>query len=196
MILCVQKQKLEEVLATVSPLMDKYQRREQSFPDDVTKWLEDAEKTMSQLRLPEGSEMSVLRGRITKSVEVAQVKESTRAAVRLARTVTAAEALERAEEILRQKMLAAEERLRMFEDKVCEGMTAFLLQNETPDRDSSPNEWLGAIWKQFSAFQATRPLAIYLSASLSYTDRLFILGRVLERIKDNEVAAGSEQLMG
>lgn len=190
MILSVQIEKLSSYLGTLAPLMDKYQRGELSFPDDALKWLEEAEKTMSRLRLPEGAEMSALRGRILKAADVSTSPENhlTRTAIRRARSAAAAEVLERAEAILRSRLLAAEERLRLFEDKLCEGMTALMLQTPLPEKTLPHMERLNRVWNLLRQQQSTRPLALYLTASLTTFDRSFILDRVLSRINEEELA--------
>jgi hypothetical protein len=187
MILCVQMDRLGSCLSTLAPLIDGYRNGNPSFPDDTLKWLEEAEKTMSTSRLPEGAEMSALRGRILKVPDALPADEGRpkRTAVRRARNAAAAEALERAEAILRRRVLDAEERLRHFEDKLCEGLTAFLLQNSLPERSLPHQVWLNQIWTGFQKFQATRPLAIYIAASLSKVDRNYILDRVMARVAEN-----------
>lgn len=184
MILCVQLEKLGAQLGTLSPLLDRYQRADPLFADLALKWLEEAEKAMGTLRLPEGAEMSALRGRILKAADSLPAEENrpSRVAMRRARDAAAAEALERAESILRRRVLAAEERLKFFEEKLCEGLTAFLLQNDLPARGPAHQVWLLRIWEAFRQFQATRPLAVYMAASLSSTDRCYLLDQVLERV--------------
>lgn len=188
MILCVQLEKLGGHLALLAPLLDKYQRNEPSFPDETLKWLEEAEKTMSMLRLPEGGEMSALRGRILKAADALPAEDGrpARSAVRRARSAGAAEALDRAESVLRRRVLAAEERLKFFDEKLCEGMTAFLLQNGLPAKGAAHQGWLMEVWDQFRQFEATRPLALYMAASLSQTDRCYVLDRVLSRVTGRE----------
>jgi hypothetical protein len=195
MILCVQIDKLGSCLSTLAPLMDRYQNGKPGFPDDTLKWLEDAEKTMSMLRLPDGAEMSALRGRILKAPDALPADDGRpkRAAVQRARNAAAAEALERAEAILRRRLLDAEERLRHFEDKLCEGITAFLLQNSLPEKTSQHQVWLNKIWTRFKQFQATRPLAIYIAASLAQVDRCYILDRVLTRAAENDLEPSSNE---
>ena len=193
MILCVQIEKLSSCLGTLAPLIDRYQRGEPRFPDETLKWLEEAERTMSMLRLPEGAEMSALRGRILKAPDALPADDGRpkRTAAQRARNAAAAEALERAEAILRRRLCEAEERLRHFEDKLCEGITAFLLQNALSEETSPHQVWLNQIWTRFKQFQATRPLAIYMGASLTKVDRSYILDRVLARAGENEVKSFS-----
>ncbi len=184
MILCNQMSTLSQCLDEVAPLMNRYQQGEINFPDLVLQWLENAEQKMSILHLPDGSEMSSLRGRILKTADALSNVEPrpSRSAVRKKRNASAAESLQRGEAVLRNRLLAAEERLNMFEDKLCEGITAFLLQNALPEQGAPHQIWLQQTWSRLSWFQATRPLCLYLAASLSQVDRLYILDRVLGRV--------------
>lgn len=195
MILCVQIEKIGVCIKGLTPLMDRYQRGEVDFPDEAIKWIEQAEKTMSELRLPDGAEMSTLRGRVLKAEDALPASEGgrpLRSAVRRARNTAAAEAVDRAETVLRGRLVAAEERLKLFEDKLCEGMTAFLLQNALPPRSASRQNWLSSVLASLREFTATRPLSIYLSASLSKVDRLYIMDRVMIRLSDADVPPAAE----
>lgn len=183
MILAVNIEKLTSHLSTLAPLIDKYQFGEPSFADDALKWLEEAEKIMSQLRLPEGSEMSALRSRIIRATDVSTLdNKSTRSHLRKARNAAAAEALDRAESIMRGRLLTSEERLKFFEEKLCEGMTALLLQTPLPEKRGSYMEWLNLVWNTLKQEQSTRPLTLYITASLTPFDRSLILDRVLSRV--------------
>ena len=186
MILCVEIEKISAHLTSFSPLMDQYQKGDIKFSDNALKWLEKSEEIMSSLRLPEGSEMSTLRGRILKAKDSLHKKggetKPSQSKIRRARNLASAEALDRAEAILRNRILSAEERLKVFEDKLCEGITAFLVQNQLPESITPRQTWLLLVWKHLCQFQATRPLTLYLAASLSQPDRIVILDKVLSRI--------------
>ena len=70
MILSMQVEKLSPHLASLAKLLDGYQQSDPAFPDSALVWLSDVEAAMGALRLPEGSEMSALRGSILKSTDV------------------------------------------------------------------------------------------------------------------------------
>jgi len=185
MTLAVQIEKLTFYLSTLAPLIDQYQRGEPDFADETLEWLEEAEKTMSQLRLPEGSEMSSLRSRIIRATDVPALEgKTTRSNLRKVRNAAAAESLERAESIIRSRLLTAEERLKFFEEKLCEGMTALLLQTQLPEKKDPYTEWLNLVWDKLKNEPSTRPLALYITASLTPFDRSIILDRVLNRITE------------
>jgi len=178
-ILCVQTAKLGQRLAQISTLITLYHQGDPSFVDRTLTWLEETEKAMSQLHLPTGAELSGLRGKILRSDEDVNLRRS---AARRLRFAAAAAALERTEAILREHIQHAEDRLRFFEEKLCEGMTAFLLQVELPEKTGSYNSWLSDVWSLMQHQPATHPLALYVVASLSPIDRSYVLDRILARV--------------
>ena len=184
MILCIQIKELEEQLSQISPLIDLYKKGDATFPEKVITWLEKTEKTMSQMHLPEGSEMSSLRSKILKNNDILRTGSDrpTRSELRKARNAEAASSLERGEEILRVRTSLSEDRLFEFENKLCEGITAFLLENTLPQTHGDHTQWIQHIWEVFSQQEPTKALAIYLSASLSSYDRSYILSRVITRV--------------
>jgi hypothetical protein len=183
MILAVQIEELSSYSKTLIPLIDQYQKGEPDFADNTLKWLEESEKMMSRLRLPEGSEMSALRSRIIRTGQVS-ISERTlsRSNLRKARNVAAAEALERAEVIIRSRRIKAEERLNFFEEKLCEGMTALLLKQPLLQMEENYTKWLDRIWNKLNEEPSTRPLALYIAASMTPYDRSIILNLVLDRV--------------
>jgi hypothetical protein len=183
----MQIEELTTFLRKLSSLIDCYQRGEFGFPDKVLEWLEEAEKILSKLRLPDGSEMSALRGLILKTTDQ-QTASDSRSSIRRAKNVAAAEALERAEKVMRERILTAEERLKVFEDKLSEGMTAFMLQNVLPEMESSRQKWLIDIWSEIRKFKPTQPLAIYLASSLSQADRCYILDHVISKLSSLDIS--------
>lgn len=187
MYLCVQVEVLRSHLSTLAPLIDKYQRGDMDFSDQALVWLEEAEKSMSSLHLSRGSEMSSLRGSILGAADALLSRDeyTRRGQIRKARALAAVESLRRAEEIMRQDLLSAQERLKFFEDKLAEGMTAFVLQNSLPP--GAGNSWLDQVWREFSQNESTRALASYIVASLSPYDRSYILIQVMERVSQNDL---------
>jgi hypothetical protein len=187
MILSLQVEKLSAHLSTLAPLMDRYQKGDTSFSDGALKWLEDAEKIMSGLRLPEGSEMSALRGRILKASDQSRSSSAkpSRSSIRQARNAAAAEALERAEDLMKIRVLAAEKRLRFFDEKICEILAAFMAQKPRADLADLYHIKLDRVWEKMSENASTRAHVMYVSASLSSIDRSLLLNQILERFSEN-----------
>jgi hypothetical protein len=184
MILCIQIKELGEQLSLISPLIDLYKKGDATFPDKVISWLEKTEKTMSQMHLPEGSEMSSLRAKILKNNDILRLgsDKPTRSELRKSRNAEASSSLERGEEILRVRLSMSEERLTEFENKLCEGITALLLENTLPQNQGDYTQWIKQIWELLAQQESTKALTIYLSASLSSFDRSYILDKVITRV--------------
>ncbi|MGK0422223.1 MAG: hypothetical protein ACJAT9_001908, partial [Polaribacter sp.] len=149
-------------------LIDMYKKGDSNFSRHVIEWLEKNEEIMSKLHLSEGGEMSVLRSRILKFTDVYRPADErlTQSALRKGKNAETASVVERAEEIIRIAIQESEERLLQFENKLCEGMTAFLLENELPPQGRNYMGWLNQIWQMIKAQGSTRALAMYISASL------------------------------
>tara|TARA_B110000908_G_scaffold59738_1_gene72486 strand:- start:399 stop:977 length:579 start_codon:yes stop_codon:yes gene_type:complete len=172
-------------------LIDMYKKGDSNFSRHVIEWLEKNEEIMSKLHLSEGGEMSVLRSRILKFTDVYRPADErlTQSALRKGKNAETASVVERAEEIIRIAIQESEERLLQFENKLCEGMTAFLLENELPPQGRNYMGWLNQIWQMIKAQGSTRALAMYISASLVAYDRTYILDKVISRLSEDELQA-------
>lgn len=184
MILCHQIERLEPSLEDLARLMELYRNGDYTFPDAAVKWLDEAEKMLAVLRVTGSSELATLKGRVIKAPEVlhTDIEKPSRSRVRATRNVAAMEALERGETILREALTEARERLDRFEEKLCEGLTALCLQVELPPLCSPRSAWLSQVWRVLADTAPTKPLSLYLAASLSMVDRLYLLDRVLGRL--------------
>lgn len=185
MYLFLRIEKLGGHLATLKDLMDDYQRRNPRFVDAALEWLTAAEKQMSELRLPQGSEMSALRSRILRVADaMPATEERRRTEIRRAQNATATEALERAEDVLRRIVIEAEDRLDRFEERLAEGITRAMMRGAIPPRSPNWMGWLREVWLGLAQCSETRELTVYLAASLPAPDRLYLLDRVLGRLAD------------
>lgn len=191
MILFMQVEKISDFLSTLSPLIDEYKAGNYAFAVRAIDWLQAAENLMSSLRLPEGAEMSSLRAQILKAGDIAKDDEGrrTRSAIRRSCNAAAADALERAESILRRRIVEAEEKLQHFEDKLSEAVTAAVLVEAFPYPPQEPRQmWLEQVWAGLTRHQSIRPTTIYLATSLLASDRLFILDRIMNRLFQSSTA--------
>lgn len=183
-------EKIRGQLAHLPSLLERYQRGDLDFPDITVAWLETVEKELGNLRLTELSELAILRGRVLKAAEETGLADSPiggkRAHQRARRNTAAVESADRAESILRNRIQQSETRLQAFEDKLCEGLTAFLLENPlTGDAGPSSESQLRNLWQSLAQYAPTRPLIIYLSVALASTDRFYLLGQVMRRMNNN-----------
>lgn len=191
MINCMVIEELKKRSKLVPFLIDMYKKSDSSFSKHVIEWLEKNEEIMSKLHLSEGGEMSVLRSRILKFTDTYRPADErlTQSALRKGKNAETASVVERAEEIIRIAIQESEERLLQFENKLCEGMTAFLLENELPPQGRNYMVWLNQIWQMIKAQNSTKALAMYISASLVAYDRTYILDKVISRLSEDELQA-------
>lgn len=186
----IMMERLSACAAEIADVMDYYTQRDPSFPARALLWLKDAEKVMSELRLPEGAEMATLRGAILKADDVARDDEGkrTRRAITHARNAAAADSLARGEEILRTRIAQSEDRLAHFEGKLVEAMTAAVLLGLIPERGGHPLEgWLRQVWESLNGRQELRPTMIYMAAALKSVDRLYVLNQVMSRVMERDL---------
>lgn len=193
MINCMVIEELDKRVKMVRPLINLYKNGDSSFPSQVITWLDDTEEVMSRLHLPQGSEMSVLRSKILKFTDIYRPtgEKATQSAMRKGKNAEAATVVERAEEIIRTAIENSEERLLQFENKLCEGMTAFLLENSLPPNRGGYMFWLNQIWSEIKAQPSTRALAMYINASLVSFDRTYILDKVISRLREEDLQQAS-----
>ncbi len=191
MILCLRVERLSERLQGLGGVIDRYERGDPDFAEAAIAWLRATESLMAGLRAREAGELAVLRGGITRSGERALQAEGERVprgALRRARAVAAAEALERAGALVQQLVGEAEGRLRHFEGKLIEAITAGVLVGLVTARgEVSQERWLALTWRRLAEHQATRPTAVYIASALHAPDRLYILDRVLARLGEPEM---------
>ncbi|MCW8875513.1 MAG: hypothetical protein OQJ89_06265 [Kangiellaceae bacterium] len=191
MILSIQIEKISDFLATLSPLMDMYKDGNYSFASRAIDWLEEAEKLMSSLRLKEGAEMSSLRAQILKAGDIAKDDHGarTRSAIRRACCAAAADSVTRAESILRNRILQAEDKLNHFEEKLCEAVTAAVLVDCFTHSPREPRQqWLMKVWQELSQHNSIRPTTVYLATALLSVDRLYLLDKIMARLYENDAA--------
>ena len=189
MIHCMVIEELEKCSEQISVLVDLYKNGDSRFSKLVINWLEQNEEIMSRLHLSQGGEMSVLRSRILKFSDVYRSSEErlTQSKLRKGKNAEAASVVERAEEIIRYAIQESEQRLLQFENKLCEGITAFLLENELPPQGHSYVAWLNQIWMMLKEQGSTKALVMYIGISLGAYDRTYILNKVISRVLEDEL---------
>ena len=193
MLLAIRVERLGAQLGGLGAIVDRYERGDPDFPEAAIAWLRAAEHLLQNLRAREAAELAALRGAITRAGERVGLddRESSprRGLVQRARAVAAAESLARAGALLQQIAAEAESRLRHFETKLTEALTAAVLVGLVSlPTDPSRERWLSQVWQRLAGHQATRPTAVYLAAALRAPDRLYVLDRVLSRLCESELA--------
>ena len=178
------KEVLTDHLALLSDLATQYRRDTPSWPATAERWLEEAEKRLAQFRFTEAGLIAAARGGIGKATDIMKnTEQATRRQVERAGRAATWEAVQEAARLLEQRAGQAEEKLRAFEDKLCEGLTAYFLQHPTPgEQPQTPEE----VWHGLKLWESTKPSSLYLEASLAQHDRIYLLRRILERFQVNE----------
>ena len=187
---CMVIENIGSYLETLGGVIDLYADGDFSFPDAAGEWLSGAEEVMSKLRLPDGARLAALRGKILAAGDNTKDPDGyfSRSLSRKAREVAAAESLEIAEEVMRGSLQSSREQLEHFRSKLAEAITAAALSNVIPLPETTPRQvWLNQVWAAFAAFQATRPSAIYIAASLTITDRIYLLDQVMNHLLNNQM---------
>jgi hypothetical protein len=191
MLLAMRIEGIGERLRGLGGVVDRHERGDPEFPEAAITWLRACEQLLLGLRIREGAELATLRGAIVKAGERLVDDDSgtsRRTAARRARAVAAADSLERANTLLQQIAAEAESRLRHFEAKLTEAMTAAVLVGLVEPPPDEPRErWLARVWQRLAAHQATRPTTVYLAAALHAPDRLYLLDRVLARLAEPDL---------
>ena len=187
MLLAMRVESIGERLRGLGEVVDRYERGDPEFPEAAIAWLRAGEQLLLRLHVREGADLAALRASIARAGERAPERDaeatSRRGAARRARAAAAAEALERAAALLQQAAGEADTRLRHFETKLTEAMTAAVLVGLVEPQRGDPRErWLARTWQRLADHQATRPTAVYLAAALHAPDRLYLLDRVLARL--------------
>lgn len=189
MFLALRVDRLSARLRELGAVVDRYERGDPGFADAAVAWLRGAEEVMGALGMAEAGELAGLRAAIAKATERAAVGDPDRGRqVRRSRAAAAAESLERASAILQPLVAEAEGRLRHFEQRLIEAITAGALVGLLDDPAGRSREvWLRAIWARLAEHPATRPTALYLAAALRAADRLVVLERIVDRLSDAEL---------
>ena len=98
------------------------------------------------------------------------------------------DALNLAEAILRKRLLASEDEVDAYEDKLVEAVTGLVVLGHLPPMEGvERNGWTQQVWTALASQDATRPTAIWLSAALSAPDRLSLLDRILQRLRSSQL---------
>ncbi len=184
----MQAEKLSDKLSEIKQLIDLYQSGDWSFPEKAITWIEESEKLMQELRLIDGSELATLRARVVKvpDEQASRGDDRKRSATRSAQNAAAADALERAEFILRGRVREATDKLEHFEAKLAESVTTMTMSSQLPPRHSVWMNWISQVWQSLAQCTETQSFAVYMSSSLSSGDRFYLLDQVLGRLVEGD----------
>lgn len=160
-----------------------YRKNSPSWLPQAEYWLEEAQAHMIRFRFPEAGLIAAARGGIAKAGDAFQRGGllSGRQTEK-ARNTAAWEAVQETARLLTERARQAEDWLRAFDDKLCEGLTTYFLQHPI-DVENGEKPGPAGLWRGLKGCEATRALALYVETSLSSQDRQYLLERIVLRLQ-------------
>jgi hypothetical protein len=167
-------------LEQLSGIASLYRENALTWMPQAERWLEEAETHMARFRFPEVGLIAAARGGLSKASDTFQSGERhSRRQEEKARNAAAWTAVQEASGLLTTRTRQAEDKLQVFDDKLCEGLTAYFLHHPAEEGGVRPNP--AGLWRGLKEFEATRALALYVEASLAAQDREYLLERIVSR---------------
>lgn len=167
-------------LEKLSGLASLYRQSSPLWLPQAEQWLEEAETHMARFRFPEVGLIAAARGGIAKATDALQPGEQhSRRQAEKNRNAAAWAAVQETARLLTERARQSEDRLRAFEEKLCEGLTAYFLQHPVEEGGEKPGP--AELWLGLKESEATGALALYVEASLASQDREYELERILGR---------------
>ncbi len=180
--LAITRYQLLEHLSELPAIVDGYARRE-LFVQHVLEWMSRTEGSLQQLRNPLASQFAAERARILAVSDGLRQNGLTteRISKRKAERAITALALNRVEESLRNEVHAIDRKLEDMREKMASFVAAVSVRIPISAPPPEPRqEWLRHSWQRFGELEETRKLYVYLNASLSPSDRLFLLEEIVQ----------------
>jgi hypothetical protein len=151
-------------------------------------WLSGAEALLREERLPQATEVLTARANVVAARDRARTRGENGGGQRRAEALAAIDAIGVTEALLRSRVVAIESTIDGFEDRLVEAVTALAVLGHLPPMEGvGRNLWTQQVWAALTNEQATRPTAMWLAAALSAPDRLFLLDRILIRLRSSEL---------
>ncbi len=186
--LIVTREKLVAHLLELSAIVDRYQRSDPEFVEQVAAWLIAVEKTLQQLRSPLSSQIAGQRARLLavqdgfREPSLAENRVSRRKAVRAAAGLVVG----RAEEALRARLAAIDARFDEAREKMAQYLAVTTSVRPIPLPPTEPRTaWLRSVWASLEDVPNTQGMRGYLNAALRPSDRLHVLGEVVDNLIEN-----------
>jgi hypothetical protein len=176
------KEMLFAHLEQIPTLASLYRQNAPSWLPQAEQWLAEAETRMARFRFPEVGVIAAARGDISKAQDALPIPElRSRRQEEKARNAAAWAAVDETARLITERSRQSENRLRAFEDKLCEGLTAYFLQHPREEGSEKPNP--AGLWRGLKECEATKALALYVETSLGAQDREYLLEQVVCRLQ-------------
>lgn len=183
--LALTREKCLSHLLEVPNLVHLYQNREPSFVERTVEWLSTVERTLSQFRHPFTSFVAVERGKILavldgyQDAQVASEKQNKRK-LRLATTLVV---LCNVEGELKRIISEIDNQFQVWQEKMVQFLAIASSKQAIPlTADVSKPEWLSNIWIMLKPEDNTQSMYNYLNFAMKPSDRLYILGTLMENL--------------
>jgi hypothetical protein len=191
--LLLTRESLVSHLLELSEVIDLYATGDPRFIPECSSWLHKVEGTLGKLRSPLVSKAATERGRLLAYMDGyreagAPVRQhSSRREVRAA----AWSALSSTEAVLRAAVTEIDGRLAGLREKLAQylAVSSSAQPLPLPSDGEDRNDYLRRVWSSLSAGPETKNMRSYLCASLAQSDRMLLLGEVV----DNLLSTGSPE---
>jgi hypothetical protein len=184
----MQAEKLRDCLARLNDVVIRYEMGQLDFAKLALEWLSKAETQLREERLPQASEVLTARTNVIASRERSMEKGIHGTARRRAEAIAAIDAICLGETLLRKRLLTLEDEIDAYEDKLVEAVTGLTVLGHLPPMSGiGRNVWTQQVWNALETQEATRPTAVWLSTALATPDRMFLLDRILQRLRSSQL---------
>jgi hypothetical protein len=184
--LALTRERLLARLLALREVTDLYAHRDPAFGPGVMAWLEGTEAALAPLRHPLTSLAAAERGRVLAAADGLwdPAVRGERTTPREAERASAAAAALRVEEALRSALQGIETTLGALEEQMCQLVACASAREPIPLQGGRDREgWLRDVWGGLrDGDPKLAQLHRYLATRLTWTDRLYVLGGVLDRL--------------
>ncbi|MFW6315313.1 MAG: hypothetical protein ACOC0S_06995 [Desulfohalobiaceae bacterium] len=179
------REKLLAELSKVHEIVNHYQSGSRQFADLTLKWLQEVEQCLQQLRNPAAAAVTAAKARLL-AVSDGHREPSLAASSsssRKAGNATAALVLNHMVELLQGIIADIDAKLDSHREKIAQLLALASSKNPIPlPQNETRRTWLQQVWKSLGSYQETLSMYLYLQASLSASDRRYILEEMLDRL--------------
>ncbi len=183
--LALTREKLLEHLQEVNALVNRYQSRDSVFVAKSLNWLQEVEKSLLQIRSPAASLVAGERARLLAAGDGYRDPSLSDRTTSRRKAILAMTALvvSRVSDNLRGIIADIDAKFDPWRDKMAQLLALATESRPIPLPPTEPRHlWLQNVWRQLGRNGDTHRLFDYLNASMTMSDRLFLLDEMIERL--------------
>lgn len=183
--LALTRETLLNRLELLPGLMDAYQQRSFSFPEEAIIWLAETENALMRLRHPLVGLLASERAKIAASQD--GVIDTEIRIERLSKTKcrmgTAVVCLNRAQKSMTESIAVIDKQLGSWKEKMAQFLAVATTKQPIPLPPTEPKRsWLLSIWSGFEINGEIQGMYQYLNTTMDISDRLFILEELIDNL--------------